>query len=301
MDYDIIIIGGGPSGLTAGIYATRAGMRTAIIEKQFAGGQITSSENVENYPAFDSISGADLAMRMLEQTEKLGVKMIYDNVVETELVGDTKYITTANNGKLSAKAVILCTGANARKLGLANEEKFVGRGVSYCALCDGAFYRNKTVVVVGGGNTAIGDALYLSKFAKVYLVHRREGFRATKSELDKLNNSTVEVITDTIINDIVGEDKVNGVILENVKTGEQSSLTLDGVFVAIGQIPSVEGIASEVDRDKYGYIIGDEDMRTNVDGVFVAGDVRVKKVRQVVTAVSDGAIAGEMATLYIEE
>lgn len=300
MKYDVVIIGAGPSGLTAGIYATRAGLNVAIVEKQFAGGQITSAENVENYPGFGSISGVDLSLKMLDQAENLGVKMIYDTVTKTSLKSEVKQIETANNGIIEARAVILCAGSNNRKLGIESEEKFIGRGVSYCALCDGAFYKDKSVVVVGGGNTAIGDALYLAKFAKkVYIVHRRDTFRATKAEVDRLENSNVEKIMDSRIVEILGDSKVEEVSIENIKTNQKSNIKVDGVFVAIGRIPQSEGIAEEVERDEYGYIIADEDMKTNIDGVFVAGDVRRKKVRQVVTAVADGAIASEMAMLYL--
>ena len=300
MKYDVVIIGAGPSGLTAGIYATRAGLNVAIVEKQFAGGQITSAENVENYPGFGSISGVDLSLKMLDQAEKLGVKMIYDTVTKTSLKSEVKQIETANNGIIEARAVILCAGSNNRKLGIESEEKFIGRGVSYCALCDGAFYKDKSVVVVGGGNTAIGDALYLAKFAKkVYIVHRRDTFRATKAEIEKLENSNIEKIMDSRIVEILGDSKVEEVSIENIKTNQKSNIKVDGVFVAIGRIPQSERIAEEVERDEYGYIIADEDMKTNIDGVFVAGDVRRKKVRQVVTAVADGAIASEMAMLYL--
>lgn len=301
MNYDIVIIGAGPSGLTAGIYAVRAGYKVCIIERQYAGGQIANTESVDNYPGLLGISGVDLSMKMLEQAERLGVEMLYDTALKTELSGKIKKIVTENNGEITAKVVILCSGANPRKLGVTNEQKFIGKGVSYCATCDGAFYKNKKVIVVGGGNTAIGDCLYLTKFAsEVYLVHRRDAFRAVKSEVDKLLASGVKVIYNSVVKDIIGGNKVEGVLLENVKTGEQAQLDADGIFVAIGQIPASEGIAEEVLRDEYGYILSDEDMKTNIDGVFVAGDVRHKKVRQVVTACSDGAIASEMASIYLQ-
>ena len=299
--YDIVVIGGGPSGLTAGIYASRAGMSVAIIEMRFAGGQITSAENVENFPGFSEISGVDLAMNMLAQAEKCGAVMIYDNVIATDIVGKDKSITLESGDVINARAVIMCAGANARKIGIMSEERYIGRGVSYCALCDGAFYKNKKVLVIGGGNTAIGDALYLTKFARsVSLIHRRDEFRATKIELDKLNSSSIEVIIDSVVNEIFGEKTVESVDIKNVKTGEISRINTDGIFVAIGQIPQGKEIATEIIRDKSGYIIAGEDMTTNIDGVFVAGDIRVKHVRQVVTAVSDGAIAADMAVLYLQ-
>ncbi len=298
MDFDVIIIGAGPSGLTAGIYAVRSGLNVAVIEKQFAGGQIANTESVDNYPALLNISGFDLSVKMLEHAEKLGVKMIYDNVVETDFTGDIKKVITESKNELTAKAIILCAGATPRKLGLIKEDKFIGRGVSYCAVCDGAFYKNKNVVVVGGGNTAVSDCMYLSKFATaVHLVHRRDKLRASKVEINKLVNSGVVIHYNSVVTDIIGEDKVTAVKLQNVIDKSESNIEIDGIFVAIGQIPS--NIASEVERDDYGYIIANEDMKTNIEGVFVAGDVRSKKVRQVITAASDGAIAAEMANEYI--
>ncbi len=298
MDFDVIIIGAGPSGLTAGIYAVRSGLNVAVIEKQFAGGQIANTESVDNYPALLNISGFDLSVKMLEHAEKLGVKMIYDNVVETDFTGDIKKVITESKNELTAKAIILCAGATPRKLGLIKEDKFIGRGVSYCAVCDGAFYKNKNVVVFGGGNTAVSDCMYLSKFATaVHLVHRRDKLRASKVEINKLVNSGVVIHYNSVVTDIIGEDKVTAVKLQNVIDKSESNIEIDGIFVAIGQIPS--NIASEVARDDYGYIIANEDMKTNIEGVFVAGDVRSKKVRQVITAASDGAIAAEMANEYI--
>ncbi len=300
MNYDVVIIGGGPSGLTAGIYASRAGLSVAIVEMRFAGGQITSAENVENYPSFNQISGVDLAMKMLEQAESCGAVMIYDKVAATDFSNDDKVITLASGSKLNCRAVILAMGAEARKIGLDNEDKFIGRGVSYCALCDGALYKGKRVIVVGGGNTAIGDAVYINKFAsKVYLVHRREEFRATKVELDRLHNSTIEVITDSVISVIHGDKMVEGVSIKNVKNDEIKKIDLDGIFVAIGQVPQSQDIGKDVLRDKSGYVVGSEDCTTNISGVFVAGDVRTKHVRQVVTATSDGAVAAEMAVLHL--
>lgn len=300
MNFDVVIIGGGPAGLTAGIYAVRAGLSVAIVEKQFAGGQIANTESVENYPGLLGISGFDLSMKMLEQAESLGVKMIYDSVVGTKLLDKEKVVLTALSGEIVAKTVILCAGAAPRKLGIASEEKFISRGVSYCAVCDGAFYKNKSVVVVGGGNTAVGDSLYLAKFAKeVHLVHRRDKLRATKADIDKIINAGVQIHYNTIVEEIVGEDKVTSVSVKDTTNGSISQIAVDGVFVAIGHIPNGSDIANEVARDEYGYFVADEDMKTNVEGVFVAGDVRQKKVRQVITACSDGAIAAEMANEYI--
>ena len=285
MNFDVVIIGGGPSGLTAGIYAVRAGLSVAIVEKQFAGGQIANTESVDNYPANLSISGVDLAMKMLEHAEALGVQMIYDGVIETKLGDKQKVVITQNSGEILCKAVILCAGATPRKLGILQEEKFVGRGVSYCAVCDGAFYKNKKVVVVGGGNTAVSDCMYLTKFAsEVNLVHRRDKLRASKAECDKLIGSGVKIHYNSVVADILGNDKIESVVLRNTLDNQETKLEVDGVFVAIGQIPSGNDIAKDVVRDEYGYIIAGEDMKTNI---------------QVITACSDGAIAAEMANEYI--
>ncbi len=298
MNYDVLIIGGGPSGLTAGIYAVRAGLSVAIVEKQFAGGQIANTESVENYPALLNVSGFELATKMLEHAEKLGVKIIYDNVVNCKFDNNGKVVELESGNEINAKTVILCAGATPRKLGLQNEDKFVGRGISYCATCDGAFYKDKIVAVIGGGNTAVSDCLYLAKFAKqVHLIHRRDKLRASKADTEKLINSGVNIIYNSVVSEIVGDNKISHIKLQNVENKEINEMQVDGVFVAIGQIPS--NICPQIARDEYGYILADEDMKTNIDGVFVAGDVRQKKVRQVVTAVSDGAIAAEMANEYI--
>ncbi len=298
MNYDVLIIGGGPSGLTAGIYAVRAGLSVAIVEKQFAGGQIANTESVENYPALLNVSGFELATKMLEHAEKLGVKIIYDNVINCKFDNNGKLVELESGNEINAKTVILCAGATPRKLGLQNEDKFVGRGISYCATCDGAFYKDKIVAVVGGGNTAVSDCLYLAKFAKqVHLIHRRDKLRASKADTEKLINSGVNIIYNSVVSEIVGDNKISHIKLQNVENKEINEMQVDGVFVAIGQIPS--NICPQIARDEYGYILADEDMKTNIDGVFVAGDVRQKKVRQVVTAVSDGAIAAEMANEYI--
>ena len=298
MNYDVLIIGGGPSGLTAGIYAVRAGLSVAIVEKQFAGGQIANTESVENYPALLNVSGFELATKMLEHAEKLGVKIIYDNVVNCKFDNNGKLVELESGNEINAKTVILCAGATPRKLGLQNEDKFVGRGISYCATCDGAFYKDKIVAVVGGGNTAVSDCLYLAKFAKqVHLIHRRDKLRASKADTEKLINSGVNIIYNSVVSEIVGDNKISHIKLQNVENKEINEMQVDGVFVAIGQIPS--NICPQIARDEYGYILADEDMKTNIDGVFVAGEVRQKKVRQVVTAVSDGAIAAEMANEYI--
>lgn len=299
-NYDVVIIGGGPAGLTCGIYVARAGFKVCVIEKLYVGGQIANTNELENYPGYVNIGGADIAFKMLEQAEKQGVEVLYKEVVNTKLSDKVKKIYLADGNILTAKVVVICSGANAKKIGVPNENKFIGRGVSYCAVCDGAFYKNRTVAVIGGGNTAVGDALYLAKFAKkVYLVHRRQEFRASKVLMDKLKNENMEFVLDSVVLDIVGDNKVEGILVENKLTKETSKLPVDGVFVAIGQKPESENFISEIAHDNNGYIITDEDMKTNIEGVYCAGDVRVKKIRQVVTACADGAIAGEMANLYL--
>ena len=217
MNYDVLIIGGGPSGLTAGIYAVRAGLSVAIVEKQFAGGQIANTESVENYPALLNVSGFELATKMLEHAEKLGVKIIYDNVVNCKFDNNGKLVELESGNEINAKTVILCAGATPRKLGLQNEDKFVGRGISYCATCDGAFYKDKIVAVVGGGNTAVSDCLYLAKFAKqVHLIHRRDKLRASKADTEKLINSGVNIIYNSVVSEIVGDNKISHIKLQNV-------------------------------------------------------------------------------------
>ena len=298
--YDIIIVGGGPAGLTASIYALRARKSVLLVEKMVIGGQVTQTDNIENYPGFESISGPELSMKMYEQAEKLGLKTVYSDVKSMQLEGDIKKVETFD-GVFEAKAVILAMGAVARNLDIDSEREFRGKGVSYCATCDGNFYKNKVVAVVGGGNSSVGEALYLSNIAsKVYLIHRREEFRAEKVVMQKVNEiaqttGKIEIITNSVVKDIEGNGKVESIILTNLAEKTENEIAVDGVFVAIGRKPDTGLLEGVIELDASGYIITDEEMKTNVKGVFAAGDVRKKGLKQIVTACSDGAIAGTEA------
>lgn len=299
MEYDVIIIGGGPAGLTAAIYATRGGLKTAIVEKQSAGGQIALSSVVENYPAAEKMSGFELAMKMMTQAESFGAEFIYDDVLSVDY--NEKAVALASGLLLKAKTLIIATGARPRLLGLDSEARLTGQGVSYCATCDGAFFKGKTVAVTGGGNTAVEDALFLKNFAKkVYLIHRRDKLTAEKALQNALFNSDIEILWNKTVNVINGENKVESVTLSDTLNGEQINLALDGLFIAIGQVPQTS-LCKELNLDGQGYVITKEDMSTEFKGVYVAGDLRQKPLRQVVTACSDGAIAAASAIKYISE
>lgn len=298
MKYDVAVIGGGPAGLSAALYAARGGLNVALIEKGGIGGQASLTAEIENYPGFDKISGFELTMQMQNQAEHFGAEFIYDDVIKMELKGSVKRIFLSNS-TVETKSVILCMGASARKLGIKNEKELIGNGISYCATCDGAFFKGKAVAVNGGGNTAVMDALYLERFAKeVYLIHRRQELRATSVLKDRLKESGVKVLWDSVVTELNGEKKLESLTVQNVKTNEISTVAVNGLFVAIGQIPASE-LAVEVEKDESGYIVTNEDMETNIDGVFAAGDIRQKTLRQVVTACADGAIAAESASCYL--
>lgn len=291
--YDSIIIGAGPAGLCAGIYAQRGGLKTAIIENQSVGGQAQTAADIQNYPGIPSTSGFDLCYAMMRQCENFGAEFVFDNIAALSLDGDVKRITLKSGKTLEAKTVIIASGASARKLGVKNEDRFVGKGVSYCATCDGMFFKGKTVAVIGGGNTAAEDALYLEKLAsKVYMVHRRDALRADKILCDRLEKSSVTVVWDSVVQSLDGEDKITQLTLKNTKTDALTSLSVDGVFVAIGHNPNSE-LFENVEKTSSGYIKTDDVMHTNVDGVYAVGDVRDKTLRQVVTACADGAIAAD--------
>ena len=296
--YDVIILGAGPAGLTAGIYAARGGLNAVIVESKAVGGQAALTAEIENYPGFESVSGFELVSLMQAQCERLGVAFVYDNPVNVSLDGNIKSVETAYSGVLEARAVIIATGAMPRTLGLPRESALMGGGVSYCATCDGAFFKGKAVAVVGGGNTAAEDALYLEKFASsVTLIHRRDALRADAILAKRIAESTVKVAWDSVVTQLNGEKKLSSVTLKNVKTGELSDLPVSGLFVAVGQTPATEGLKG-VELDG-GYIVTDEEMRTSLPGVFAAGDVRKKTLRQVVTATADGAIAAESAIKFL--
>lgn len=291
-NYDLIIIGGGPAGLTAGIYALRGGLSALIVEREAPGGQILKTQNIENYPGVESVAGYELATTMLKQTESLGCQFKYDEVKSVQLNDKIKRLEFSSGDKLETKNIIIATGARPKTLNVTGEKEFTGRGVSYCATCDGNFYKGKTVVVVGGGNTAVYDAIFLSNIAaKVYLVHRRCALRAEKILVDSLKSrENVVFLLDSVIERIIGDDKVNSLTIKNVLNNETRALSTDGIFIAIGQSPQSELFVS-VNKDEYGYIITDSEMKTNSDGVYAIGDVRAKSLRQIVTACADGAIA----------
>lgn len=301
--YDVLILGGGPAGLSAGIYASRARLATLMIEKQSPGGQVIMCEAIENYPGYiGSCSGWELGSAMLQQAEKFGTQTRFAEVVSVELDGPEKVLRTAEGEAIRGRTVILSMGASPRRLGVPGEMEFLGRGVSYCAVCDGAFFQNKNLVVVGGGDTAVEDAVFLTRYAsRVTIVHRRDKFRAQRILQERaFANPLIDVRWNTVVRAILGADTVERVILENVRTGETTELPTDGVFVLIGLNPNTSTLEGVVELDELGYIVTDENMQTNVPGVFAAGDVRRKPLRQIVTACADGAIAATSAEKYLE-
>ena len=299
--YDMIVVGGGPGGYTAALYAARAGLDTVILEKLSAGGQMALTEQIDNYPGFeDGIDGFSLGEKMKRGTERFGVETKLAEVLSLDLSGTVKKAETSE-GPLLARTIVLATGAGPRELGVEGEQELIGKGVNYCAACDGMFYKNKTVVIAGGGNTAAADALILSRICKkVIVVHRRDTLRATKIYHEPLMKAeNVEFRWDSEIIELLHDEKVIGIRLRNVKTGEETTLACDGVFVSIGRKPSSELVKDQVEVDPAGYIIADESTRTNIPGVFAVGDVRTKALRQVVTAVADGATAVHYAEEYL--
>lgn len=299
--YDMIVIGGGPGGYTAALYAARAGVDTLVIEKLSAGGQMALTHQIDNYPGFvDGIGGWELADQMQRQAERFGAKTQNAEVRSVDLKASPKKVETSE-GAFYGKTIVLATGANPRELGVSNEKELVGRGVAYCAACDGMFYKGKTVVVVGGGNTAAADALLLSRVAeKVIIVHRRDMLRATKIYHEPLMRAeNVEFRWNSVVMELLHEDKLIGVRLKDVQTGEETVLAADGVFVSVGRKPATELVADQVELDKGGYIVAGENTATNIPGVYAVGDVRTKLLRQVVTAVADGAMAVHMAEEFL--
>lgn len=301
--YDMLIIGGGPGGYTAALYAARAGLSVAVLEKLSAGGQMALTTQIDNYPGFEEgVDGFDLAAKMQQQAERFGAVTEYAEVYTADLAANPKVINTSE-GEYFGRTVVIATGANPRELGLPNEQSLVGRGVAYCAACDGMFYKGKTVVVVGGGNSAAADALLLSRVAKkVIVVHRRDTLRATKIYHQPLMNAqNVEFCWNSTVKEILHGEKVSGVVLKDVNTGEEKQIDCDGVFVSIGRKPATELVAGQIALDAGGYITADETTKTEIGGVFAVGDVRTKLLRQVVTAVADGAVAAHMAEEYLAE
>ena len=301
MIYDIAIIGAGPAGLAAAIYGQRAGLKTITFEANVHGGQIINTPEVENYPALGKVSGVEYAMTIYEQAVGFGAEIEYKAVVDVELEGDIKTLKCNDGTEYQAKTVIIATGVVRRKLEIPGEDRFLGAGVSYCATCDGLFFKDKVATVVGGGNTALEDAVYLAGICeKVYLIHRRDEFRGSRHEVEKvLANPKIEILYDTIPLAIEGEGNVSRLKVKNVKTEEEKTLFTSAVFVAVGLVPQNDLFTGKVDMDG-GYIAAGENCLTNVPGVFVAGDTRTKTLRQLVTATSDGAIAATAAANYLD-
>lgn len=296
--HDLLILGAGPAGLTAGIYGARGGLKTVIVERKSFGGQAAITPEVENYPGVQHTDGFTLTFTMEQQARSFGVDFVYDEVESVSLDGDVKSVTTKNNGVIEAKTIIIACGAEAKKLGVDGETALIGKGISCCATCDGRFFKGRPVAVVGGGNTAVEDALYLSAFAsEVYLIHRRDQLRASAVLADKVKNSSVHILWDSVVESLDGDplEKIN---VKNVKTGETTALDVACVFVAVGQTPASTMFADKVAHEN-GYILADENMATSVAGVFVAGDIRKTPLRQIVTACADGAIAAESAIKYL--
>lgn len=295
--YDIVILGAGAAGLTAAVYGARAGRKTCVIENAYAGGQFVVTAEIENMPGFKKISGYDLATIMLEQAMNAGAEIIYNEPVRYELDGETKSVTLADSSVIKGKNIIIATGAKPRSLGLSDEERYIGRGIHYCATCDGGFYKGKTVAVIGGGKTAISDAKYLAKLAKkIYIIHRRDTLRAKGAEIESIANlSNVEIIYNSVVDSIVSADKrLTGLNIKNVASGEVIELKVDGVFMAIGLIPNSEPFKSlGINMTEQGYITVDSHRLTNINNVYAIGDVTDKDLRQIVTAAADGAIASE--------
>ena len=299
--YDMIIVGGGPGGYTAALYAARAGLDVLLIERLSPGGQMNLTEKIDNYPGFpEGVDGFQLSYNMQQQAERFGAKTKYAEVLELQLEGEEKSVRT-NEGIYLAKTVVISTGANPRQLGVERENEMIGRGVGYCAHCDGGFYRGKRVVVVGGGNSAVAEALYLSRIAKeVILVHRRDTLRATQIYLKPLQEApNVRILWDSEVAELLGDEVLSEVKIRNLKTGEEQLLEVQGLFVSIGRKPATDLVKDQLTLDGAGYIMAGEDTKTNIPGVYAVGDVRTKELRQIVTAVADGAMAAHVAEQFL--
>lgn len=302
LSFDTVILGGGPAGFSAGLYAARGELSTAIVDVNMLGGQPSNYLELENYPGFVCIGGYELMEKFEEHADKFGInKFPMQEILSVDLISNPKVIKTKEY-EFNAKTVIIATGAKPMKLGVKGEKEFVGRGVSYCAVCDGAFYKDKVVAVVGGGNAAVEEAIYLTRFAsKVYLIHRRDELRADKIvQCRAFENPKLEFVFDSVVKEIVGEDCVKSLVLGNVKSKELTNLSVDGVFPYIGISPNVDNFSGQITQNSKGFILTDDTMKTSIDGVFAVGDVRVTPLRQVITAAADGAISAVYASRYIE-
>ena len=299
--FDTVIIGGGPAGYTAALYAARAGLDTLVLERLSPGGQMALTGDIDNYPGFEEgIDGFTLGMKMQQSAERFGAKTEFAEVISVDFSDSIKKLMTTS-GTYLAKTVIISTGANPRQLCIDKENELTGKGIHYCAHCDGRFYKDKTAVVIGGGNSAAADALYLSRLAaKVYVIHRRDTLKATKIYHEPLMNSpNVEFIWNSTVSELLSDEKLTGVKLRNTLTGEEKEISCDGVFISIGRSPVTDFLGNYVNLDENGYIKAEENTKTNIDGVFAVGDVRTKPLRQVVTAASDGAVAAHYAEEYL--
>ncbi|MCC2864347.1 thioredoxin-disulfide reductase [Eubacteriales bacterium DFI.9.88] len=300
--YDVVIIGGGPAGYAAALYCARSSFSVLVLEKLSPGGQMATTGQVDNYPGFDEgIDGFELAEKMQRGAERFGAETAFSEVLSLDLKAQPKRIQTTD-GEILARSVIIATGASPRELGLAGESQLRGRGVAYCATCDGMMYKDKTVIVSGGGNTAVADALFLSKICKkVYLVHRRNQLRASKVYLKALEDSGVEFLWNSRITEILHDKRVTGAMIEELTSGKIAQVACDGIFVAIGRVPDTELFKDQVDMDSTGYLIADESTKTNIPGVYAVGDVRTKPLRQIVTAAADGAVASHFIEEFLAE
>lgn len=302
--YDIVIVGGGPGGLTAGLYGARAERKTVVIEKFMVGGQIANTAEVEDYPGFEMISGAELAQKMADHAKKFGLEIVADEVKEVYVDGDSRVVECTSGDVYRAKTVILSTGGAPNKLGVPGEEEYTGRGVSYCAICDGAFFKGQVIAVVGGGDAACEEGIFLTKFgSRVYIIHRRDQLRAAKIIQSRtLKNDKIEVVWDTIVESVNGDgQKVSDLTLKNVKTGEKTTLKVGAVFPFLGFRPNSNVVRESLRKDQGGYILTDEKMETSVKGIYAVGDVRHQLVRQITNAVGDGTTAAMAAEKYMED
>jgi thioredoxin reductase (NADPH) len=301
--YEVIIIGGGPAGLTAGLYTSRSRLRTLLIESSLFGGQITTTELIENYPGFPKgITGAELGQLMEEQARRFGLEMVNQEILEVRLEGEKKVVRT-HEADYEAEVLIVSSGTEYRRLGIPGEEEFIGKGVSFCATCDGAFFQDSRIVVVGGGDSALTEALFLTKFAKeVTIIHRRDALRATKIYQERaFANPKIRFLWNSVMQEIKGDKMVQSILVRNVKTGEVKEFETEGVFLFVGIVPRTQFLKGSVQMDDGGYVLTNEDCETSVKGIFAAGDCRKKLLRQITTAVGDGATAAFAAEKYLEE